>query len=310
MKRTQFVATALAVALLAAPAWAEKILVLSSGDPLANAAVSGVLTQAGDSVVIGPTFNNFTGAGLSGYNDVILMPGGAENTNYNSFRMGDMPTSGQQALVNFVSGGGGLVTGEYVMLKYLAIAADAPNYQTDFHTLVPILPMSPNNINTGNTSIAFGVTTANSVIDAHLPSSFTFNANNAGGSTTEAYYQPKPGATAYFNTNQWTSTFGGEGVAYGAVGWNYGMGRVFSISTPIDATTMGNLNFAQLVTNAVNWTSGNGSSPPVIPPVWGANPPIDPAPIPEPAAVIVWGVGLAGALAMRLRRSRRARSIA
>ncbi len=297
MRRTLLAATAaLAMIFLGTTAWAEKILVLSGGDSTTNAAVSSVLSATGNSVTIGPTFTSFTGAGLSGYNDVILMPNGGGSYVGTTFTMGTMPTSGQQALVNFVSGGGGLVTAEATM----SIFANG-----QLSTLGAALPVVPYNIDTNNSPVVLGVTTPNSVIDAHLPSTFAINinytpANNLTSLETEGFYPPKPGATGYFTTNQWTSNpFGQTPPPAGAVGWNYGLGRVFSLSMPINATALANLNFDQLVTNAVNWAAQNGTSPPVIPPVWGANPPIDPAPIPEPATLMMWGVALAGALALR-----------
>ncbi len=276
----------------------EKILLLGSGDTTNESMIQTVLQAQGDSVTIGPSFNAFTGAGLSGYNVVMLMPNGGLNSN-NSFLAGDMPTSGQQALLNFVNAGGGLVTSEYLMEMHVA--------QNDFQTLYPAIPVTPSSISTANTSITFGALTSNAVINAGLPSSFTFPA--ASGSTTEAYYVPKQGATAFFSTNQWTSTFGGYGTAYGVIGWNYGSGRVISFSTALDSTSLANLNVDQLVNNAVNWAGNVNSTGPINPPIFGGNPPVGgplpgpiPAPIPEPATALAWSAGLVAIFAFARRR--------
>ncbi len=296
MRPTLLAATAaLATVFLGSPAWAEKILFIGDGDSAVASAVSSLLTSAGNQVTVGPSVTSFTGAGLAGYNAVVMAPGETPLPINDVLPVGaEMPMSGQQALVNFVAAGGGLVTGGDMM-------SDFNVGVFSYKTLEPIMPFVPSPGATNNTSITFGVQTSNPIIDAHLPQNFTFSANNNGNSNlTEEYYEPNPNAKSFFTTNQWSPTFGNAAPSSGAVGWTYGLGNVFSISSPIDTTTLGNLNFAQLVSNAVNWTTQNQSGPPTIPPVWGANPPIDPAPIPEPATMMMWGVGLAGALAARL----------
>ena len=268
---------------------ADAILLLGSGDLTNESMIQSILQAQGNTVTIGPTFNNFTGAGLSSYNAVMLMPNGAFSTANNAFLEGDMPVSGQQALVNFVNAGGGLVTSEYLMEKYAV--------QGDFQTLYPAIPVVPSNISTANTPITFTGMTSNPALNAGLPSTFTVPIASNNGSTTEAFYTPKQGATAFFSTNQWTSTFGGYGPAYGVIGWNYGLGRVISFSTALDSTSLANLNVDQLVSNAVNWAVGASSSGVINPPVSGGNPPAGgpnppPGQVPEPATVFAWSVGL------------------
>jgi len=269
---------------------ADAVLLIGSGDSTNNTMVQSILAAQGDTVTVGPTFNNFTGGNLSGYSDVLLLP------NNNSFLMGDMPVSGQQALVNYVNSGGGLVTSEYLMEKTVA--------QNDFQVLNAAIPVASSNILTDNSSITFGKLTSDPVMTAKLPNSFTFQAANPSGSPTEAYYIPKAGATAFFSTNQWTSTFGSQGPAYGVVGWNYGQGRVISFSTALDNTSLTNPNFAQLVDNAVNWARG-GSVPPIT---MGPNPPIGHTPTPEPATLVAWGAGILGMVAVSYVRRKRAKA--
>jgi hypothetical protein len=272
---------------------ADAVLLIGSGDSTNNALLQSVLTAQGDTVTVGPTFNNFTGGNLSGYSDVLLVPNGSY------VPTSDMPVSGQQALVNYVNSGGGLVTSEWLM-------QDIVNGH-QFQTLYPVLPFSPGfDIATSNTPITFSALTKDPVMNANLPNTFAFPAGNGMGNSTESLYFAKSGATAFFATNQWTSTFGGNGTGYGVVGWNYGQGRVLSISTALDDTSLTNLNFAQLVDNSVNWAAHGSILPPIT---LGPNPPHEPVgfdPVPEPAALITWGAGILGIIAVSYVRRTRA----
>jgi Trehalose utilisation len=270
--------------------YADAVLLIGSGDSSNNATIASVLAAQGDTVTIAPTFNNFTGGNLSAYKDVLLVPNG------NSFLMGDMPVSGQQALVNYVNAGGGLITSEYLMEKTEA--------QHDFQTLNAAIPVVASSINTSNSPITFSKLTSDPVMNANLPNSFTFQATSTSGSPTEQYYVPKAGATAFFTTNQWTSSFGLEGTAYGVIGWNYGQGRVISFSTALDSTSLANTNFAQLVDNAVNWAAEGGFNVQM-----GPDPPIGHTGLnsaPEPAALVAWGAGILGMAAVSYVRRKRA----
>src|SRR5215813_1009102 len=98
MKRVVFGAATLALlwgGMAAAPVRAGMVLLLSTGDTAEDSAVSSVLAARGQSVTVGPQYNAFTGAGLSGYDAVLLLP------NYNWFN-GDMPAAGQSALQSYV----------------------------------------------------------------------------------------------------------------------------------------------------------------------------------------------------------------
>ncbi len=285
----------IALGFFAVPARADRILIVG-GDASTDSLLSSYLTLAGDQVTVGPSVNNFIGAGLSNYNAVVLAPslldraypaGGAP------VLTGDMPLAGQQALVGYVASGGGLVTGGNTLTNYL---------DGGFQTLYKALPFMPNAIATSNTSISFGMTTPNPALDAHLPSNFSFTVARSDYNTEE-YYQPKPGAISYFSTNQWSPTFGGYTPSSGALGWSYGSGKVFSISSPIDSSTLSTAAFGQLVSNAVSWSAGHATSGSALPPVWGANPPIDPPPIPEPATILMWSA-VAGGLAISTWRRR------
>lgn len=270
--------------------YAAAVLLIGSGDASNNAMIESVLAAEGVTVTVGPTYTNFTGGNLAGYSDVLLVPNG------NSLTMGDMPATGQQALVNYVDAGGGLVTSEYLIEKSVA--------QQDFQILDAAIPVSVTSIHSTSSPITFSTLTNDPVLNAKLPSSFTFPVGSSPGSHTEQRYIPKVGATAFFSTNQWTPTGSGAGSGYGVVGWNYGQGRVISLSTALDNTSLANSNFAQLVDNAVNWARQDSGQLPM-----GPYPPLGPlSPTPEPATLVAWGVGILGMAAASIVRRRRARA--
>jgi hypothetical protein len=257
---------------------ADKVLIIGSGDMSNEQVVQALLQTVGDTVTIGPTYNNYTGTPLGGYNEVVLMPGGPAGTPYSASTLGDMPTSGQQALLNFVATGGGLITSEAVIQKY----AD----QHGFQTLYPALPVTGDGTHfTIASPITYSALTNDQVVNAYLPSSFSFKSDSAPGTLT--YAPPKPGATPFFSTNgPVPEPLGNKLLAYGVVGWNYGLGRVMNFSTYMDNTALADHNFAQLVSNALAWSGGDPASP-----LLRGWPPYPPH-IPEPAAAAGWGTAL------------------
>ncbi len=81
---------------------------------------------------------------------------------------------------------------------------------------------------------------------------------------------------------------------------------MLSISTALDDTSLTNLNLAQLVDNAVNWAAHGSILPPIT---LGPNPPHEPVgydPVPEPAALVTWGAGILGIIAVSYVRRTRA----
>lgn len=285
-----------------APLLADKILLISSGDQGNDAAIQAVLQSQGDTVTIGPTYNNFTGAGLSGYNAVFLNPSYQSNAAVSWYPWAfppDMPTSGQQALINYVNQGGGLVTGGTVSYENITVYNGSPG---NFHTLAAALPELTGQPATSNSPITFTAQTSNPTINAGLSSTFSFT---AGGFNTEQFITPKPNATSFFVTNQWTTAFGGLGLGYGgvysegsgAVGWNYGAGRVLSLSTFSDNVALSNATYDRMLTNAFNWATQTTGSPP------SPFPPINEAPVPEPTTLTVFVLaGLGLLIGSRIRR--------
>ena len=267
------------------PVLASKILLITGGDSSNDSALSSVLQSQGNSVTVGPTYTNFTGSGLAGYNAVVLIPNGPANT-------ADMPASGQQALVDYVKSGGGLVTGEPV----ISMTAAFPG---DFKTLAQLFPAQWGSANTSNSPLVFTAQSNDPVVTAGLPSSISFPTSTKAYSS-ETYLIPTKSnsaisdATAFYSTNQWNNIPGSSfqglfGTGAGIVGGSFGLGRVMNMSTASDNTSLGNPNYDQLLTNSVNWVTGSA----------GGNP--QPVPVPEPTSLAVLVFGAIG-LAIRSRR--------
>jgi hypothetical protein len=130
----------------------------------------------------------------------------------------------------------------------------------------------PGLADTGNSFITFTSLTSNPLINAGLPSNFSFTA----GDPSEQFIRAKANATAFFSTNQWTSTFGGYGPSDGADGWTYGAGRVVSLSTFSDNSALSNSTYDRMLTNSFAWAA--------------------PAPVPEPTPLMVYVAGILGLL--------------
>ncbi len=277
------------------PLLASKILLITGGDTSNDSALSSVLQSQGNSVTVGPTYTNFTGSGLSGYNAVVLIPNGPWNT-------ADMPASGQQALVDYVKNGGGLATGEPVISLW--------TYPGDFKTLAQVFPAQMGGANTSNSPLVFTAQSNDPVITAKLPSTFSFPTTT--GSDSETYIIPNKynsaisGATAFYSTNQWNNVPGSSfqgilGTGAGIVGGSFGLGRVINMSTASDNTSLADSNYDQLLVNSVNWvTSSTAGTPQPFPPI--------PSPVPEPTTLAVL-VSAAIGLVVRSRLGRNSRAL-
>ncbi len=247
-------------------ATADNVFLLSTGVPAEDNAVLNVLTADGHTVTVGLQYQSYTGSDLSGYSSVILLQNNTDSG-------GNMPISGQTALLNYVNGGGGLLTGEWTVWG---------NAQEGFNTiLAPLLPVIPSGGYNYVTPITYTQATANSVLNNGLPSSFTFNADDSGG--TEAYFQPKAGATVYYG-----SSYGGSPAGDGVIGWDYGSGRVLSLSTLAGTTELADPNYGTLFSNAVNF--------------------VDIQSVPEPSTLTLLGIGALGLTIYCGRRRKRAES--
>jgi hypothetical protein len=234
--RRSFLLTACALALAAlwacAPAAAAVVLATSTGDATLDQKVQATLQAYGHTVDTGPHFTQFDGTvDLSGYDAVLLLV----NENYAT---GDMPASGQQALLNFVTAGGGLVTGEWLVWEIADYGW--------FATLADAVPVVPTTTFAYGARMSYKVQTPDAILNAGLPSKFGFAADNISG--TETFFQPRAGATVFYISRGSTN---GDGV----IGWDYGRGSVLSFSTVIGTKELSNADYSRLLSNAIDWVT-------------------------------------------------------
>ena len=223
---------------------AQSVLLLSTGSSSLDTQTQSVLSTAGFSVTIGNPFHTFTSSELSGIDIVLLFP----NNNWSS---GDMSTDAQTALVSFVQAGGGLVTSEWTNWKVGS---------GSFAILQDILPVVSSTQYTGGSTITYTQSTADSVINAGLPTSMTFTGDSFAG--VESYFTPQTGATVFYTS---TGGAGGSGI----VGWDVQAGRVIQFSTVVGPTQLADSNYSLLLENTVKWAA-----------------------VPEPSTVLLLTLGL------------------
>jgi hypothetical protein len=112
-------------------------------------------------------------------------------------------------------------------------------------TLAAAFPVVPSANFDYTTPLTYTQSTPDSILDKNLPSTFTFTADDSGG--TENQFAPKPGAFVYYTSS------GGDSPD-GLIGWGYGSGRVISFSTVAGQDELGDPNYSVLFANAVNWS--------------------------------------------------------
>jgi para-nitrobenzyl esterase len=219
----------IAITLLATPALADRVLVLSTGSTLLDAQVQSVLESRGHAVTIGSRFTDFTGAELPQHDVVILLPNldGGD---------GNIPADGQNALVNFVSEGGGLVTTEWTVWM---------STFKSFQILKSVFPVLSTDVySERRNAITYTQSTEHPVINRDLPSSLTFNSDFFYG--TETFFTPRPGATVFY-------TSAGAAGGAGLVGWQFRLGRVIQFSTLFGPNQLADPNAARLLSNAASF---------------------------------------------------------
>ena len=170
---------------LAGEVSAKAVLLLSSGDTTLDLQTKTVLQLHGHVVTIGPQYINFTGPGLTGKNVVLLLA----NLNWDA---GDMPLAGQTALVNFVSAGKGLVTGETTVYKRGRFG--------QFVVLSAIFPALPSGSVGGPSTLIYTQDTPDPLLNSGLPAQFSFFTNGISGAGVETEFVPQAGATVFYQS--------------------------------------------------------------------------------------------------------------
>ena len=258
MERKRAISRSIAVVVLVAffswlgfsAAQASTVYVLLGGDATSDSDAIDALSAGGHVVTAGvqTTVWDGTQANLNDYDVVVVL--------YNFNWTGMIPVAGRTALVDYVSGGGGIVTSEW--LNYFT---SCNSYYPEFAGLMPVLCRSYNSA----TSTTYRQVQPDSIIDDGLPSSFDVSLRNLTG--TETGLVAKDGAMVFFDSSNGGGLPGSAGVA----GWDVPGGRVISFSTLVTDRELASAEYQQLLSNAANWVRNadlavsNSASPDPVP---------------------------------------------
>lgn len=229
----------LAIACLSAGAHAASIYVFSSTNTVHDTDVYNALTAMGHNVVIGQPVTAFTNLSVVSQYEAVYV-----QANYNWGFLWD--AAQQQTMIDYVNFGGGLVTAEWVYWM-----AGTGTY---FQTLKSILPLTETTAYDNRTAITLNQNTANSIMNAGLPTSFTTPTTNIAGVFTDTATL-KSGATSFYKTSD-----NYEAVA----GWNKGNGRVCTFSSVNGQNQLSDPNFRRLLGNSFTWVTSNPPTGPGI----------------------------------------------
>lgn len=236
MKMLRLVRLALMVAALGllapAAARAQKVLVIADDDPAGTSTLSMALTGAGMTVTttgVPSWMYDGTNPAPTGYDVIVLLAGTA------NARANDMPAGGQNAIVGFVNGGGGLVETEWA-------AYQVSNLR--WQILKPLVLLTRNGGTIGLIDYKVDPNFVNHPLWAKLPASFTVSmASNVGS------YIQGPGVVRVA-----TSTAAGDVVVFRDLLNN---GRIVDVSTAGNYTNglWSNATMQQLMINSATWAS-------------------------------------------------------
>ncbi|MDW8051757.1 MAG: hypothetical protein RMJ83_04655 [Armatimonadota bacterium] len=215
------IAGVFAVALFTNALAVDVLLVRTSSIYDNTSAIAAVLTAGGHNVTIVDDLGN--GITIPNNTQVIFLQG------YLHFA-----TATQVANWLSQQSGRGLVTTEWVVW-----------YDGGFSSLANVLPVTTNRNYSYPSSVTYTQVTADPLMNANLPASFSFS-SGVGGVTR---FAAKQGATVFYAENY----FNGVGVA----GWELSSGaRVVSINAVAqDNDSLNSPEFRQLLVNAVTWAA-------------------------------------------------------
>jgi uncharacterized membrane protein len=209
-----------------------RVLVLGGGNTLWDETVMIACLDRGHRPKLVASSVKFDGsqADLEKFDAVVLL----NNANW---APESMPSAGQKALRRFVSDGGGLVTGEWLLYN-----AFTQNRHTELQTL---LPATVKGWNSNIRQTAYSQLNADPILNAGVDKNFQFDLANIGGS--ETFLIPKTRAKAYYNSS--------NSKVAGLVGWDFLKGRVASFSTFLTSVELANPSYRRLFTNTIEWSA-------------------------------------------------------
>jgi hypothetical protein len=230
-----------ACAILSASAYAANVYVFGTSNAAVDQAYVDALTAGGHTVTIGVQGNQFNGTvDLSGIDVVIMTFGPNWSTG------GLIPTAGQQQLADWVTlGGGGLISTEWIAYA-----------NASFPIVYPILPVTYGGIWNSTQTTTFTNIDPNPIMIQNLPSSFTVSTDSHSG--VESRLTAKLGAQVFFQSSNLSEP---NIMNAGASGWQAGAGRTASLSTIPGVNSLGNVNYATMVSNLVSWVADEGFCP-------------------------------------------------
>jgi type 1 glutamine amidotransferase len=252
---------------LADHAFAKNVLILSAMtgpfDPQAHQnQLRSVLQAYGHNVTIGNTYETFAEPPVDGQ-DVVLL----------DFD-GDMPITGQQALVDFVSNGGGLIANAWTFWKWAAQDNDYFVGRPGLERLGILFPIQRVRIrNQGlvwpwlpdrTAPLTLRQGTPDPVLTSGIPQSFSFLMDDliyGGDRGSEACLVAQPTATVFYISQG--SSCDLEPMTVGLVGWRFGAGHVLQFSTLLEPIELADATYGRLIANAVTW-AGNANRGPRV----------------------------------------------
>jgi hypothetical protein len=254
------------VAVVPGSALAENVLIFSSGSKVIDNQLQDILQAYGHSVTIALPFDYFVGDGLEGQKVVILMN---LDDNWGTLRA-DMPSRGQEALVDFVSKGGGLITNAWAVWKWALPSEDYVWGRPGLARLSVVFPVerfSHEGWNRDGT-LMLEAAAPDPILSGGIPSSFSFWLDQLGYEAGfEAFLWPKLAATTFYGSTGsqfsglYPKTAAEPAKSGGLVGWRVGAGHVMQFSTLIGPNELGDPVYSRLLANAVTWAGHENRGP-------------------------------------------------
>lgn len=213
-------------------AMAASIYVFATGNAPIDQQVVTALTAEGHDVTLGQGVSGFNNLNVISSFDCVYL-----QANYNYGFLWN--NTQQQAMIDYIRAGGGLVTAEWV----LWMAGTSTSYFNLLRSEFPSVEASPWD---SRGAVTYTVQTSDPIMSAGVPSPFTTNTTSIAGVYT-IVSSIKAGATSFYK----------EGSTHLVTGWTRGNGRVVNFNTVNGENQLTNLNFRKLLGNSFRWVSSN-----------------------------------------------------